>query len=224
MKVRHKGKKDIGGYTISPIPSHKLVLLDALDVLARSRSMTAMIEVDITGTRGDIRRAIRKGKEISLHAFLIYAVARTLVEYKELNGVICRGRFYRFKDIDINIPAQLTTASGESIPRQIVIRKADTLDPEGIYRIIEESKTKNRETGFTGKEDRAALLLMKATALLPAPVRRFAVRFVASRPLLQKRYYGTIHMSTVLGPAAMRGFVLPPLICERGVDITLGGI
>jgi energy-converting hydrogenase A subunit M len=223
MLFRRKNDNEIGQYTIQKLSYFRRIFIDSLDVLTPIHNMLALLEFDITDARKKIREEIRKGRRISLQAFIIKSIASAVSESKELNSILSKNRLVIFDDIDINIPLELNI-EGDKFPRQIIIRKASEKSIEEIFNEIEEAKKQFFQHNVTGNEDKWAMGLMKILFIFPRFLRKFLIRIMVNDPFLVKKKSGTIHFTSVAGFVQSPGFAIPCAGNFRAVDFTLGSI
>lgn len=213
----------LGNYTVRRFPHFRRVFIDSLDVLAPSRNMLGLVELDITDARRAIREARRKGRAISLQAFLIKSIAEAVHDWPELNSIPKGNRLFLFDDVDINMPLELDI-EGVRFPKQVVIRRANEKSVFEICAEIDGARVRFQQEKVTGTEDKWALRVMLLLGHLPSVVRRFLLRRIISSPLAIKRNHGTIHYTSVAGISQTSGFVVPCLTNRCALDISCGNI
>lgn len=202
---------------------HRRLSMDAFDALPPAHAMTALVDVDVTDLSAHVAAEREQGVRTSVFAHVVEAIAQTMIAHPELNAMRHGLRVVRFDEVDINVPMEVQDGA-ERVPRQVVIRSAQTKSAEAIYAEIDGSRATLAAEGTTGAEDRWGRVFMSVLLRLPGPFRRWIVRRFTLDPHFVRRFSGTTFVTSVSRFAPGTGYAIPFLAGTRAVTFVLGPI
>lgn len=222
-KPLEKRNDPIGEYIIKKPSFFRQLTMESFDAIPAGHNMMAFIEFDVTDARAALKEERKNGKKLSLFAFVIKSIATVLAENPELNSVRSGRRIYEFKEVDVNLPIELSLA-GEKVPRQIVIRNASSKTVEQITLEIDTAKKQHEQAKEVGPEDKWAFKLMQVLLLLPKWIRNLILKGLISNPLSVKKMSGTTFITSVGMFGNIPGFVAPYMAGPRAVSFAVGSV
>jgi pyruvate/2-oxoglutarate dehydrogenase complex dihydrolipoamide acyltransferase (E2) component len=205
------------GFEVVALPRAQRQITDWLNYAARRHTMQALIELDVTDARRQIRAArARTGAPLSFTAFIVACVARAIDEDRLIHAHRRgSGALVLFDDVDVAVAVE-HRVEGARIPVPHVIRAANRKSPTAITREIGEAVT---------EADPYASLrrLLPLWLLLPGPIRRLLLSVWLGDPVRRKRLTGTTFVSAVgmFGTGTAWGI---PMGQNYTFGLTVGGI
>ncbi len=218
------------GTTVKPWPTIRNAIVTVLSH-TRPRVISATVELDATDAIAALRRMQRELRiALSLHAFLVYCLAKAIAETEEARTYrLGRRRLIVFDDVDINTPIDKRLPGGVRIPVGYIVRGAQA---KSLAQIFWELRAATKAKDLA---DDPAVRIRRRFAAMPSLVRRWFAWRMTRDPLLLRRVHGTVGMTSVqsIGKAAAAGFSLIPTVhtlslaigahCER-LRLTENGI
>ena len=209
-------------HTTIPFSLERKQIVDFLSVGKSRHTASAIVEIDITGIRDQLREAKKKLKvTASLTGYLIHCYAKAVSADKRMQAFRKGNKLVIFDDIDIATMIE-RTVNGEQVPVGYVIRKADT---KSIFEISEELKIakEKQSTELVDGEDAlpngTLIKLVKRIGF----IRRWFIRKIFSDPFLKKRINGTIGFSSMgMFSYNTAGWIVP--ITPQVLTVMIGGI
>jgi pyruvate/2-oxoglutarate dehydrogenase complex dihydrolipoamide acyltransferase (E2) component len=195
----------IGRYTIVRPAHDRQLAMDAFAALPAVHPMVALLELDVSTAVAAVADLQREGIPVSLFAFIVRSIAVAISEHPDLNLVRHGKRLVRFDDVDVCVPVEVHTADGD-FPREIVIRRAQDLSPQAIYRELLVARTHHERTGELGAEDRWVQRVLGLLAWLPRFVRVGLMRLLIKSAFRVKARAGTTLVTSVGKFARVPGF------------------
>ena len=114
------------GYRVVPFTMSRRMVAASATVGRQQNNIHAIIEVDITEPRRFIREhRQRTGERLSLTAFVITCLARTIAEHPNLNAFRKGRKLILLDDVTISVMVEREIA-GEKMPEPFAIRAAQT--------------------------------------------------------------------------------------------------
>jgi pyruvate/2-oxoglutarate dehydrogenase complex dihydrolipoamide acyltransferase (E2) component len=217
------GDDSIGRYEIRKMSVTRRFYVDSFDALKPGHNMLALCEFDVTDARAALRARRREGRQGSLFAFIIKAIADTLAENTEFNSTRSGNRIVRFQDVDVNLPIETDTV-GEKLPRQITIRKASEKTVEQIRSEIDAAQQRHEASGVAGREDEKILRLMRTMRFIPRRLRNGILGAFAGDPFMVKKMSGTTFVSSVGSFGDFSSHMIPFLRSPRAVSFVVGNV
>jgi pyruvate/2-oxoglutarate dehydrogenase complex dihydrolipoamide acyltransferase (E2) component len=179
------------GFRLMPVPRAQRQIGDWLVEAANRHAMTALLELDVTDARRNIREArARTGEPLSFTAFVVACLARAIDEDKLMHAHRKgRAQLVLFDEVDVAVAVE-HVVEGVRIPVPHVVRAANRKSPSRITREI---------SGAIGDDDPYLALrrLLPAWLLVPGPIRRLLLRTWLGNPTRRKRLTGTTFVSAV---------------------------
>jgi pyruvate/2-oxoglutarate dehydrogenase complex dihydrolipoamide acyltransferase (E2) component len=177
--------------------------------------MRGLIEVDVTKPRRRLRALkARTGETLSFTAFVIYCLGQAVDTNRHMHA--CRNLWNRlilFDEVDVIMPLEIEFDGLKFLLTHIIraVNRRTLRDIHDEIRAIQARPARSPQMTF-----------VKRFLLLPAFLRRLFLRIISKSPHLQKRYAGTVGLTTVgmFGTGGGWGFGLP----AHTLAIALGGI
>ena len=173
-----------------------------------------LFEVDVTDVRAILRRASEAGP-LSLSAYLLWCLGRTLGDHPRVHGYRHRGHLVVFDEVDATLIVE-SEEGGFSFPRAHVFRDI------GDRTVIDLHRELRSLQAVTDDDTAEQVRRMRWLLRLPAVLRRAVYRAYLSDPRRRKRLMGTVAV-TAVGMHSERGFwgiALP----QHTLQIVVGGV
>jgi pyruvate/2-oxoglutarate dehydrogenase complex dihydrolipoamide acyltransferase (E2) component len=187
-----------------------------VSVLRQHRPFTAygFGEADVTEALAAIGRHQRAlGVAVSLHAFVLYCLARAAAEHPNVLTYRRGRRLVTFADADVGTAIEKKLPDRRRLPVGYVFRGAQQ---KSLARI-------NWELRQACRSDLAAdpsVRLRRRVARMPGVLRWAVSRSILRNPFRLRRYHGTIGLTNLQSPGHQRPFfALPPNIFTLTVAI-----
>ncbi|HEX6239323.1 MAG TPA: 2-oxo acid dehydrogenase subunit E2 [Polyangiales bacterium] len=193
-----------GRYQVVTPSLDRRLAMDAFAAIPCGHPMVAALEFDVSAPLAVIETLKAQGNRVSLFAFLVRCIARAIAEHPDLNLVRHGKRLVRFEDVDVCVPLEVETRHGPA-PREIVVRRAQTLTAQTIYQQLELARTEHARTGALGSEDRWARSMMRAFGWLPRSARIAVIRLIIRSAFRVKARAGTTMVTSVSKFASVPG-------------------
>ena len=74
-------------YKIQKLDSFRLLSIYGYEAIGSGHNMHALIELDITDIRQRLRLQRKAGQRVSFFGFILFSIAKTIDEHKELNHI-----------------------------------------------------------------------------------------------------------------------------------------
>ena len=179
------------GFEIVPVPRAQRQIGDWLVESARRHAMHALLEVDVTDARREIRATrARTRLPLSFTAYVVACLARAIDEDKSMHAQRKgRGELVLFDEVDVAVAVEHTVEQSR-IPVPHIIRAANCKSPAQITGEI---------GGAVTETDPYASLrrLLPVWLYVPGPIRRLLLRTWLGDPIRRKRVTGTTFVSAV---------------------------
>lgn len=179
------------GFDIVPVPRAQRQIGDWLVEAARRHTMHALLEVDVTDSRREIRATrARTRLALSFTAFVVACLARAIDEDKSMHA-LRRGRdeLVLFDEVDVAVAVE-RTVERVRIPVPHIIRAANRKSPAQITREIGGAVTETDPYGSLRR-------LLPVWLYVPGSIRRLLLRTWLGDPVRRKRVTGTTFVSAV---------------------------
>jgi pyruvate/2-oxoglutarate dehydrogenase complex dihydrolipoamide acyltransferase (E2) component len=177
------------GYRVEPFGSNRQMVAASAAVGREQDTIHLMTEVDITGPRRLIaEHRERTGERLSLTAYIVTCLARTLDEYPRFNSFRKGSRLIVLDDLTISVLFE-REIDGENIPEPVGIREAN----RKTYRQInDELRAAQQQTGQRlGSATGTAWI-----RFIPSFLLRIFVRLASHNIGMQKRF-GVVGVTAV---------------------------
>ncbi len=193
-------------------PSSRLLTFDLGRIGLGKHHVKALLEVDVTEARRNIRQLRRTGPHVSFFAWLLKTTADCVALHPKVNGFNNprRRRVVLFKDVDISIVVE-KNVNGTLVPLPYVVRRANQKTAAQIYQEIEAARSENvASEGQYVLGGGYSALLMRVFVALPQWLRLALMRaFVFNDPYRVKSMMGTVMITTVGMAGHARGWIVP---------------
>jgi hypothetical protein len=198
-------------------PRSREMMADWLDLGQRRHTMSALLEVEVTGARAAIRaRRARTGRPLSLTAYLVACLARAIaLEPAVASMRHGRRRMVVFPRVDVAVPMQHEVEMRRQ-PLPHIVRAADRASLEDIDRAI--AKDAHGDAPY----ERARRML-PLWLLLPAWLRRQVMGHLLANAYRRRRMTGTALVTVVSLPSRGRAWGLPEGT-SHPVSLVVGGL
>jgi pyruvate/2-oxoglutarate dehydrogenase complex dihydrolipoamide acyltransferase (E2) component len=187
-----------------------------ISVLRQHRPDTAygLAEVDITRALAAIGRHQRElGIAVSLHAFVLYCLARAAAEHPAVLTYRLGRRLISFADADVGTAIEKRLPDRRRLPVGYIFRGAQA-------RSLAEINWELRQACRSDLTDDPEVRLRRRVARMPEIVRRLVSRGIVRNPFRLRRFHGTIGLTNLQSPGFHRPFfALPPNIFTLTVAI-----
>jgi pyruvate/2-oxoglutarate dehydrogenase complex dihydrolipoamide acyltransferase (E2) component len=211
-------KQDNADYQVVPYPRLRRWMAAAFRSTQYKPMIHGLIEVDVTGARAFLREHKAKtGESLSFTAFVIACLAKAVHEHKDMQA-FRKGskRLMLFDEVDMATQVE-RDVSGQKQVINYTIRAANRKTFRAIHHEI---RAAQREDVIKASESFNAFLSLPTTLFKPL----FWVFswIIRAYPQLQKKYWGTVGISSVGMFSKGAGWGIPP--ATPTLMITLGGI
>jgi pyruvate/2-oxoglutarate dehydrogenase complex dihydrolipoamide acyltransferase (E2) component len=212
----------IGTYHIRPFSQFRRNITLVVHEGWRKHTAHEILELDVTNGRDKIRSYKKQnGIPLSFTGWIIKCAAQALFEHKHLNAYRRGKKIYYFDDVDVPIPIE-RIIEGEEIPMVYIIRKVTEKTLEEISIEIKNaiSRTPKGRKQLLGKE---FTFLERFALSSPMILKKLLVKIVRNRPLLKKKYMGTLGVTAVGMKGRVPGWIIP-MGGTTTILIVVGGI
>jgi pyruvate/2-oxoglutarate dehydrogenase complex dihydrolipoamide acyltransferase (E2) component len=177
--------------SITEITPSRRWILAFLERARQTRLMHSLADVDVTEPLARIASHERlTGERISLNAFFIRCVARTVERYPEVNRYLLgRRKMIQFHDVDISTIID-HVIDGRHVPMAYVLRAAQSKSIATIQAELEEAAARPEDPMKSG-------VGMRLYSRLPGGLQRFIWRWLTRDPRYRKKLEGTVLVSNV---------------------------
>lgn len=204
-------------YEVRPFPKIRRAYVDVLREGHRHHIIHGLVEVDVTRARSILRdRSSDASVPLSFTGWIVACVSKCVDENRMMHAHR-RGRseLVLFEDVDVNLQLEQVEDDGTRIVQSRIVRAAN-------YKTVEEISTEIREAQQVGEADRRRLRGTLWLATVPGFIRTLIWRLVIARPILSKRFGGTIAVSSVGMFGQSLGWGIP--VTPAPLMVTVGGI
>ena len=201
-------------YDEVPFLTIRRAYIDVLRAGQRKHMIHGLVELDVTCARTRIERHdVETGEHLSFTAFIAHCVAAAVDEHRIVQAYRSRGRLIMFHDVDVNLQVE-AALDDQPVVKSIIVREANR---KSVAEITDEIRRAERE----GSDERRYRGIA-AFVRVPGPLRTLAWRAIMRRPVLVKRFGGTVGLSSVGMFGAAGGWGIP--IAPPTLMVTVGGI
>jgi pyruvate/2-oxoglutarate dehydrogenase complex dihydrolipoamide acyltransferase (E2) component len=195
-------------YKIHKFPKSRIATIDVCEIGKQKHHIAGMIEIDISESKGKIRKYKRETGRISFTAWLIKTISLTLKEYEAAAAYLKGSRkIVIFNDINISIIVE-KKIRGQKVPMPVIIEKANERTIESITKQIseaQESVLTEKDIVLHRKSDR----MERFYYLLPGFVRRSVWRFLLKHPQMAFSRMGNVAITSVSMMGNVSGWFIP---------------
>ena len=209
-------------HTVQPFSLERKQIVDFLRIAKSKHTAYAVMDMDITGVRDEIRHARRKNKrDASLTGYLLYCFAQAVAADKRIQAYRKGNKLIVFDDVDVSTMVE-RTINGVPVPVSYILRKADSKSVYEISDEIKKAKTGDSTELIDSKEmlqKKKFIGVIKRLGFL----RRWFLKRVFKDPFLKKEINGTVGFSSMgMFSYNLAGWVVP--ITPQVLTAMVGGI
>lgn len=186
----------MANHTELPFSLERKQIVDFLSIAKSKHTAHAVLELDITGMRSNIRSASRKAKRhTSFTGYLLYCYARAVDADKMIQAYRKGNKLIVFNDVDVSTMVE-RTVNGSLVPVSYVLRKANT---KSVFEISEEIQAAKNGTSSElidspeMKNYQKLIGLVKRVGFL----RRWFLKRMFKDPFKKKKFNGTVGFSSM---------------------------
>jgi pyruvate/2-oxoglutarate dehydrogenase complex dihydrolipoamide acyltransferase (E2) component len=193
MFIRITNKQTLShNFTTHPWPPVRNLLVDLFNESAKVHTIHALFEADVFLLMQKLKKKQQEKRQgISINAFIIYSLARSLAENPEMTAMRWgKKKLLIFDEIDILTIVERRIKGQQSIPVGVVIKNAGNKTFDEMNELLR-SYQKADITGLPSVKERRKLLSY------PAFIRRWMIRRISNDPFLFKKYYGNAAVSSL---------------------------
>lgn len=202
-------------FTVLPYPRNRLLMVDGGRLGLRKHTIHGLVEFDVTGVRGAIRRQrAQTGEGLSFSAFFLACLGQSIDANKRMQAYRdWRNRLIVFDDVDVNMLFEVDVDGKKTIRPHILrgVNHKSAWDLHEEIRAFQKGHAASRESKFIERFVR-----------LPGFVRRAFLWALFKQPQLVKDLYGTVMVTSIGMFGAGGGWGLP--VPNHTLQLTLGGI
>jgi pyruvate/2-oxoglutarate dehydrogenase complex dihydrolipoamide acyltransferase (E2) component len=209
-------------YTESPFSLERKQIVDFLSIGKSKHHAYALIELDITGIRDQLRRLGRAHKSpLSLTGFLLNSFVQAIAVDKSMQGYRKGSKLIVFDEIDVSTMVERKI---DGVPRPVgyVLRNASEKSLLRICQEIREAKNHTQDDLIDSEEmtrKKKFYSFVKRTGFL----RRWFLHRMARDPFMKKKLTGTVGFSSMgMFSSNIAGWIVP--ITPHTLTAMVGGI
>ena len=208
MKTKHP-------YQLKKIPNIRRFAVDAGHLSRRRHIIHALLEVDVTVPRQNIREyKIRQSDGLSFTAYLIHCLGAAIQSNPQVHAYRdWRNRLVIFDDININTMVE-TTLEGHQVPMPYIF---EAINRKSLLQIQQEIRSAS-----TSPHSTAAAPFMRRFLALPGFLRRVFYWFVMRNPTAFRSYSSPVMVTSVGMFGKGGGWGVPA--ANFTLTVTVGGI
>lgn len=203
--------KNTAKHTVRTFPSSRLFTMDVGKIGMRKHHIKALIEIDVTDSRKQIRSLRREsGARASFTSWMLKCIARAITEHRQAHALRKgKRRLVLFDEVDISLLVE-KTVDGEPVPIPLVLRNVDGRSLSEIHDEIENAKKTavRDESGYVIEKKRKKEPIGLFT-LLPQFIRLAVWKALLSDPFRLKKMMGTVVVTSVGMMGNVRGWLVP---------------
>jgi pyruvate/2-oxoglutarate dehydrogenase complex dihydrolipoamide acyltransferase (E2) component len=204
------------GYRVLPYPEAWHQGVDWNEIMCRQHTIHGLVEVDVTEARKAIHRyRASSGGPLSFTALVVASFAHAIGADPMVQAYRQgKRRMVLFRDVDVTVMVE-HVLQGERVPIPHIVRAANRKTPAEIDAEI-------RGAQATADPYARARRFAPLWLLLPASIRRFALRRFLASPHRRRKYTGTATVTAVGMFGSGTGWGIP--FISHSVCLTIGGI
>ncbi|MFT6865683.1 MAG: pyruvate/2-oxoglutarate dehydrogenase complex dihydrolipoamide acyltransferase (E2) component [Cyclobacteriaceae bacterium] len=209
-------------HSIIPFSLERKQITDFLAIAKAKHTAYAVLELDITGIRNNLRSASRKSKKAtSLTGYLLYCFAQAVNEDKMIQAYRKGNKLIIFDDVDVSTMVE-RNINGVLVPVSYVLRKANY---KSVFEISEEIKTAKTGTSDDLMDSDSMSKKKKLIGVIKRIgfLRRWFLKRIFNDPFLKKEFNGTVGFSSMgMFSYNMAGWVVP--MTPQVLTAMVGGV
>jgi pyruvate/2-oxoglutarate dehydrogenase complex dihydrolipoamide acyltransferase (E2) component len=212
-------------YQVISFPKARLATIDTGRLSHSKHYMYALLELDVTTARHQLRQKRREGQAVSFNAWIVKTIGDCVAAHPDVHAIASGKRqMVIFRDVDIAIPIE-SNVNGEPVPLPLLIRATKTKSALDISHEIDQAVDGSitDERDYIRSAHSFSRGLMKLYYLLPGWLRVLAVKRLAGNPHRLKHHSGTVTVTTVSAIGQGAGWI-PPTRSWHNLFFGLGTI
>jgi pyruvate/2-oxoglutarate dehydrogenase complex dihydrolipoamide acyltransferase (E2) component len=199
----------VGSYHIKPFTKFRRNITLIIHEGWRKHATHELLELDVTYGKKLIKEYKEKtGNPLSFTGWIVKCAAQALSEHKQLNAYRKGRKIYYFDDVDVPIPIE-RKINGEDVPMAYIIRRAPEKTLEHITQEINHALTQTPDEDKQLLGRKTYTLLERFAFSTPVILQKLLIRIVRNRPLLKKKYMGTLAVTAVGMKGKIPGWIIP---------------
>lgn len=205
-------------------PSSRIGTIDLGRLGARKHHVAALLEVDVTAARGDLRKQQVAGKAVSFFAWAVRTICLVVSQNAYVQALRGPGRTtVVFRDVDVSVTVE-RAVQGTRVPLVLVVRRANEKTVEEIYAELQRARGQavHDEKDYVLGDSGPGRWVMKAFYGLPQWLRLLLLSTLLRSPQRSKTTMGTVIITSVGTPRAVAGWVIPKSM--HGLCFALGSV
>lgn len=195
-------------YKIHKFQKTRIATIDVCAIGQQKHHITALIEIDVSGSREKIRKYRREIGRVSFNAWLIKTISLTIKNHEQvaayLNG---KNKVVIFNDVNVSIVVE-KEINGQKVPIPLVIDKANERSLESITKQIEEAKNEVLSDKDLVLQRRSSQF-ERIYCLLPGILRRKVWKYMLRLPHLAFSKMGNVAITSIGSIENVNGWFIP---------------
>ncbi len=203
------------------IPDSRLAGLDMMNVANQKHHVVGLLEFDVTNVRAKLKSIRRSGINISLNAWIVNCVARTVYLFPLVSSVIV-GKRAQISTSSVNISFLVEKNIGDTkVPFPLVIKNAAEKSPSEICLEIENAKlVKQNSDEYVLQSNNS--FLERRYSILPKFLRLLVWKILIRKPNFVFNKMGNVAITSVGNVGLVNGWFVHKSI--HPVSFGLGSI
>ena len=180
--------------------------------LGRNRHyMFALLEVDVTRARRELRQLRRSGMAVSFTAWMVKVIGDAVAADPSVHAAAFgRNQLVLFRDVDIAVPVEREVSEGTA-PLPLLITATNRKTMHEIDREIQAGVDRNvaDERDYILSPHAFSRWVLRLYYRLPQTLRVLALRCLVANPFRARRHSGTVTVTTVNAIGSAAAWILP---------------
>lgn len=189
-------------------PKSRIATVDVCSIGLQKHHITALLEIDVSESKGKITQHKARNNSVSFTAWLIKVISNTTKEFDQVAGYLQGKRSVLvFNDIHVSIVVE-KDLNGQKIPIPLLIEKANERSIASITKQINDAKNQiltEKDIVLANKSKRFERLYY----YFPGFVRRYFWRYMIKHPHFAFRKMGNIAITSVGMIGSATGWFIP---------------
>lgn len=195
-------------YKIEIFPKTRIATFDICSIGIRKHQVAAMIEIDVSESRENIKKIRNTTNRISFTAWLIKVISLTIKDHELAAGYLKgKRKVLVFNDINISLVVE-KKLNGQKVPIPLIIEKANEKSIELITKQINDARDKeitNNDIVLHNKSSHLELLYY----VLPGFIRSFFWNYLLRHPHLAFKKMGNVAITSIGMIGNVSGWFIP---------------
>ncbi len=195
-------------YFTHQFPRSRIATIDVCSVGIQKHHISAMLEIDVTGSRDKMRQYRKKMGKISFTAWLIKVICATVHQHaRSASYLLGERKIISFKEVNASFLVE-KELNGEKVPFPVLLKNVNDLSIEDITGCISDSKNirvNEKDIVLQGK----STVMEKLYYHLPGFLRRFTWRVLLKRPHSLFHKMGNVAITSVGMMGRIDGWFIP---------------